>query len=149
MAAPQTTAGDGEVTLAWDRLPQKHRSRRTRYEYRVTPPSTAEWAEIPESTSVTDGYAVTGLTGGTSYVFEVRVVHTNGWKGPSSEVRETPSGSPGGHQSRAEFGATFHDLPAAHDGETPFAFELRFTEDVEGLSYRTLRDHTFEVANGG
>ena len=51
-------------------------------------------------------------------------------------------------RSTAEFGATFHDLPAAHDGETPFTFELRFTEEVEGLSYRTLRDHAFEVANG-
>ena len=149
-AGLSATAGDGEVTLAWDRLLQKHRARGTRYEYRVTPPSTADWAEIPDSSSVTDGYAVTGLTGGTSYVFEVRVAHTNGWKGPSSEVRETPSESPGeGMRATVEFGATFHDLPAGHDGETPFTFELRFTEDVEGLSSGTLRDHAFEVANGG
>ena len=149
-AGLSATAGDGEVTLAWDRLPQEHRDRDTIYEYRVTPPSDAEWAEIPDSSSVTDGYTVTGLTGGTSYVFEVRVAQTgNSWKGPSSEVRETPSGSSGGGmRSTAEFGATFHDLPAAHDGEAPFAFELRFTEDVEGLSYRTLRDHAFEVDNG-
>ena len=150
-AGLSATAGDGEVTLAWDRLPQKHRDRDTIYEYRVTPPSDAEWAEIPDSSSVTDGYAVTGLTGGTSYVFEVRVAQTgNSWKGPSSEVRETPLESPpgGGMRSTAEFGATFHDLPAAHDGETPFTFELRFTEEVEGLSYRTLRDHAFEVDNG-
>ena len=148
-AGLSATAGAGEVTLAWDRLPQKHRDRDTIYEYRVTPPSDAEWAEIPGSSSVTDGYTVTGLTGGTSYVFEVRVAQTgNSWKGPSSEVRETPSGSPVGMRSTAEFGATFHDLPAAHDGETPFTFELRFSEDVEGLSYKTLRDDAFEVAGG-
>ena len=75
-AGLSATAGDGEVTLAWDRLPQKHRDRDTIYEYRVTPPSDAEWAEIPDSSSVTDGYAVTGLTGGTSYVFEVRGAHS-------------------------------------------------------------------------
>ena len=44
--------------------------------------------------------------------------------------------------------ADFHDLPFEHDGETPFTFELRFSEDVEGLSYKTLRDDAFTVTNG-
>ena len=45
--------------------------------------------------------------------------------------------------------AAFHDLPFEHDGETPFTFELRFSEDVEGLSCKTLRDDAFTVTNGG
>ena len=34
-----------------------------------------------------------------------------------------------------------------HDGETPFTFELRFSEEFH-LSYTTLRDHAFTVAGG-
>ena len=35
----------------------------------------------------------------------------------------------------------------AHDGEHPFTFEIRFTEEFS-LSYKTLRDHAFTVAGG-
>ena len=34
-----------------------------------------------------------------------------------------------------------------HDGETPFTFELRFSEEFN-LSYTTLRDHAFTVVGG-
>ena len=44
--------------------------------------------------------------------------------------------------------ASFVDVPSTHDGKTAFAFELRFSESVEGLSYRTLRDEAFEVDGG-
>ena len=46
------------------------------------------------------------------------------------------------------FKASVHDAPQAHDGETGFTFELRFSEEPEeGFSYRTLQE-TFTVANG-
>ena len=41
--------------------------------------------------------------------------------------------------------AEFRSMPAEHDGRTPFSFELHFSEDVPGLSYRTLRDGAFTV----
>ena len=44
--------------------------------------------------------------------------------------------------------ATFANLPATHDGQTAFTFELRFSEEPYGLSYRTVRDHLFDVTNG-
>ena len=44
--------------------------------------------------------------------------------------------------------ATIHDEPASHDGQAEFTFELRFSEDVTGLSYKTLRDHAFTVTGG-
>ena len=44
--------------------------------------------------------------------------------------------------------STTHGVPATHDGSSPFTFELRFSENVRGLSYKTLRDHAFSVAGG-
>ena len=43
--------------------------------------------------------------------------------------------------------AASENTPEAHDGETPFTFELRFSEEFE-LSYKTLRDHAFTVVGG-
>ena len=44
--------------------------------------------------------------------------------------------------------ASFEDMPASHDGENQFTFGLTFSEDVAGLSYRTLRDEAFDVSGG-
>ncbi len=44
--------------------------------------------------------------------------------------------------------ASFSDVPAEHDGESRFRFTLAFSEDVGGLSFRTLRDSAFEVTSG-
>ena len=38
-------------------------------------------------------------------------------------------------------------VPASHDGNAAFTFELRFSEEF-GLSYKTLRDHAFDVTAG-
>ncbi len=43
--------------------------------------------------------------------------------------------------------AKFVGMPATHDGETAFAFELRFSQEAE-ISFRTLRDAAFEVTGG-
>ena len=43
--------------------------------------------------------------------------------------------------------ASFGSVPESHDGETPFAFELRFSEEV-AVSYATLRDTAFTVTGG-
>ena len=43
--------------------------------------------------------------------------------------------------------ASLENRPEAHDGETPFTFELRFSEEFE-LSYKTLRDHAFTAVGG-
>ena len=43
--------------------------------------------------------------------------------------------------------ASFSGVPGEHTGES-FTFGLRFSEDVAGLSYTTLRDAAFSVTNG-
>ena len=44
--------------------------------------------------------------------------------------------------------ASFSGMPSEHDGTNTFTFELRFSEDVTGLSYRTLKGSAFQVTNG-
>ncbi len=44
--------------------------------------------------------------------------------------------------------ASFGNVPSSHDGSSAFKFELHFSEDVVGLSYRTLRDNAFTVTGG-
>ena len=44
--------------------------------------------------------------------------------------------------------ATVHDAPASHAGSTAFTFELRFSENIEDLSYATLQEHALAVTGG-
>ena len=44
--------------------------------------------------------------------------------------------------------ASIHDEPSSHDGQAEFTFELRFSENLEGFSYKTLRDNAFTVTGG-
>ncbi len=41
----------------------------------------------------------------------------------------------------------FAKMPATHDGETRFSFELHFSEEIR-ISYKTLRDKAFTVTGG-
>ena len=42
---------------------------------------------------------------------------------------------------------SFEHVPGEHDGSTPFTFDAVFNSDI-GISYATLRDHSFTVTNG-
>ena len=44
--------------------------------------------------------------------------------------------------------ASIHDEPSSHDGQKEFTFALRFSENLEGFSYKTLRDNAFTVTGG-
>ena len=43
---------------------------------------------------------------------------------------------------------TLENDPASHEGSAGFTFELRFSEHIADLSYKTLRDHAFTVTGG-
>ena len=64
---------------------------------------------------------------------------------PSATVKG-PSASGGGPPSDP-LTASFSGVPDKHTGES-FTFGLTFSEDVAGLSYKTLRDSAFSVRNG-
>ena len=97
--------------------------------------------------------AIQGATGSTYTL-------TSGEQGKTIKVRVTFSDDAGNEESltSAATGAVAaapspltaqsSQVPGSHDGNDSFTFELRFSEDVTGLSYRTLRDHAFTVTGG-
>ena len=56
---------------------------------------------------------------------------------------------PGAEPSGAPFTARLASLPAAHDGADTVVFEVHFSENPPAYSYRTLRDATLAIAQGG
>ena len=44
--------------------------------------------------------------------------------------------------------ASFHNVPAGHDGSTRFNVELHFSENIDWLGYRSVRDAFFDVSGG-
>ena len=62
--------------------------------------------------------------------------------GESSSVAVTVQDDDG-----AALTAAFAAVPESHDGDSPFTFELRFSEEPK-LGYKRLRDHAFAVTGG-
>ena len=44
--------------------------------------------------------------------------------------------------------ARYENMPESHDGTSAFTFDLHFSEDIGGLSYRTVRDDALELTGG-
>ena len=62
-------------------------------------------------------------------------------------IRNTESPTADEPPPPASLTANFEGLPAEHDGASPFTFLLRFSEPP-AVSFRTLRDQSFQVAGG-
>ena len=78
------------------------------------------------------GADIAGDGAGTGTIF-----NTEGLTGSFGNVPEAHDGLTG----------SFEGVPEAHDGQSAFSFRVAFSEDI-GISYKTLRDHSFTVTNG-
>ena len=58
------------------------------------------------------------------------------------------TGTIGASARPAALTASFLGVPPEHDGQAPFTVELRFSEEPQRLSYRTVRDSLFAVSGG-
>ena len=58
------------------------------------------------------------------------------------------TGTIGASAGPAALTASFLGVPPEHDGQAPFTVELRFSEEPQRLSYRTVRDSLFAVSGG-
>ncbi len=93
------TAGDTQVKLEWA---DPNDSSIDEYQYRWKEGTQGtvfndqdRWDKVPNSSSATDGYTVTGLTNGTSYAFQVRAADddANPKEGNPVQIAATPTSS--------------------------------------------------------
>ncbi len=94
-------------------------------------------ADISGATGAT--YTLTAAEAGRT--IKVRVTFTD--DGGTEETIESAATA----AVEAGLTARFENVPAEHDGESWFEFEVSFSEAFK-LSYRTLRDRAFRVTNG-
>ena len=104
---------------------------------RLNAPSNLRWEITVEPTSVEDITIV--LPGGRACDARGAICTSDGRPLTGSVAATVTAGNP--------LTASFYGVPAEHDGETPFTFELWFNEEPD-LSYVTLRDSAFTVTNG-
>ena len=86
-----------------------------------------------------DGEAIQDGDGNDAHAF--RVVTESG-------SASTAEDGPLSDEAETGLAAEFKDLPASHDGEAPFTFELALSEEIEGLSWVTVRDSVLDVSGG-
>ncbi len=108
---------------------------------RLNPPSNVRWEIAIAPSSLND---ITIVLPGERSCDSTGAVCTSDGRSLTGSVRATVEAT---EESDTPLTAGFHGVPAEHDGETAFTFELRFSEEV-ALSYVTLRDSAFTVTNG-
>ncbi len=120
---------------------------------RFSASKTAYQASVAESVTATTVTATASHSGATVAIrpgpeaalgeganeITVRVTAEDGTTTRTYTVTVTRAGS--------SLTAQFLQLPATHDGQAAFTFELRFSREPD-LSFRTLRDTAFEVTGG-
>ena len=133
----------GRLDLSWDAPDSNGGSAVTGYkvQWKESPGSWDTPADVSETTVTGTAHTITGLTDGTEYSVRVRAVNSEGAGEASPEATATPV-------NPTPLTAEFLDIPESHDGSNAFTFELRFSEDIEGLSYTTLQEHAFTVTGG-
>ena len=93
-------------------------------------------------TSVFTGDAVTVAYTAPSGQSDAKLQDPAGNAVSSFSGQETTNNTP----AAARLTASISSVPGSHDGL--FTFELRFSENLPGFSYKTLRDHAFTVTGG-
>ena len=131
--ATVTLSGSGQDPDAGDTL-----------QYAWTQTGGATVTPSAPSAAETTFAAPTGLTEDAVLAFTLRVTDAGSLSGEDRVAVTVVAPEP---PEGPALTASFHDVPSQHDGTNPFAFELRFSEEVD-LSYVTLRDSAFTVTNG-
>ena len=94
------------------------------------------------SSATTTFTAPSGLTANETLTFQLRVTDAGGLSA-EDETNVTVLAD----KVETALTASFVDMPASHAG-AEFTFGLTFSEEIDNLSYKTLRDYAFEVTGG-
>ena len=111
----------------------------------------------------TMSYTLTDLEPNTDYEFDVRAynaqltgewaqqqrIFNTGGSTATQTAPPTPEPTPEPTPSPTPLTAEFDSVPANHNGSDAFTLELRFSEHIPDLGYKTVRDHVLQLTNGG
>ena len=93
-------------------------------------------------------YMDRNVESGIRYVYRVKAVSAEGVGSQSNYVNINVPRQPATPEPAPALTADFHATPESHDGQTPFTFELRFSEEIESLQYRTVRYLALQLSGG-
>ena len=111
---------------------------------------TYQWLADDADISGATGSSYTVVAADVGKVIKVRVSFTDDDGNEESVTSNavTASAPPVNTEEAIRMTATFHGAPVSHDGSDSFTFELRFSENIESLSFTTLHQHAFTVTGG-
>ena len=89
------TPGNAQATLTWT-APSNGGSAITRYDYRYSTNGGSTWTSWNEFSGLSTTRNMTGMTNGTTYVFQVRAVNSIGAGNASNSASVTPTSGGGG-----------------------------------------------------
>ncbi len=136
-------AGNGQVSLGWIAPSSNGGSAITNYTIQYSSDGGTSWSTFPRSASTATAAMVTGLTNGTSYVFQVAAVNmagTGGWSNNSSNVtpRTVPAvptsaiGTAGNGQVSLSWTA-----PSSNGGSAMTDYTIQYSSDG-GIGWSTF-----------
>jgi len=131
------TGGDMQASLSWTAVP----GAATYNIYQATT-SGAEGTTPVVTGVTTNSYAVTGLTDGTTYYFQVAAVNSYGTSGLSAQANATPASSTPGNNSAASF-SIYPQVVAAHP--VPSGFSIAPAEGTDIGENSWLADGGFNA----
>ena len=143
--------GDQQVTLTWQAPETTHGQGITKYQYHLktdTDTGFGTVTDVPSSTADTTEHTVTGLTNGTTYLFQVRAVndlHEGAW----SDTAQTTVGA---SWELTLIDANGNPLTELTEGGPDFTARLRITNSVTFATQETitiqLLAHTYTATIG-
>ena len=129
--------GDQQVTLTWQAPETTHGQGITKYQYHLktdTDTGFGTVTDVPSSTAETTEHTVTGLTNGTTYLFQVRAVndlHEGAW----SDTAQTTVGA---SWELTLIDANGNPLTELTEGGADFTARLRITNSVTFAAQETI-----------
>ena len=136
-----TASAPDQIDLAWSAPANDGGSAITGYRIESSPDGSSSWSDlVADTNSDATAYSDTGLSAGTTRHYRVSAINSAGTSDPSNiDFATTPAAD--------ALTASFADLPATHDGSSPFTVDIAFSADIQ-IGFAEFRDYAVRAIGG-